>query len=95
MPAFDKDLHTFKSGEVDNLSLGQNGLTYESGTTAVTGSYFCIYVIGAATFTTLTMENLDGDTITGVSFGAGTWIYGRISAFTLSAGSVFAYKYAD
>ena len=95
MPAFDSDLHTFKTGEVENLSLGQNGMVYESGTTAVTGSFYCIDVVTAATFTTLTMENLSGDTITGVEFAAGTKIFGRISAFTLSGGSVFAYKYAD
>lgn len=93
--AFDRDLHYLQPGEVDNLSIGMNGMTYESGTTARTGNYFCIDVVTAATFTTLTMENLNGDTITGVSFAAGTRIFGRISAFTLSAGSVFAYKYAD
>jgi hypothetical protein len=94
MPAFDADNHFFKPVESDNLSLGQNGATVETGTTAVTGSFFAIQCIADTVFSSLT-GNYDGDTLAGSTLTSGTIIFGRFSAFTLTSGKVIAYKYAD
>jgi len=48
--------------------------------------------VAAATFGVLTIANLTGDAMTGVQFAAGTEIMGNITAFTLTGGSVYAYK---
>ncbi len=77
---------------VEKKLFGDNGMHHESGTTAVTGSFYEIYVYSAATFTTLTMPKNSGDALTGIAFPAGTRIKGLITAFTLSGGGVFAYK---
>lgn len=77
--------------EMQRAELGQYGFTYESGTTARTGVFFKIHCITTTTFNTLT-GNHDGDTFTGVAFPAGTIIYGRFTAITLTSGSVIAYK---
>ena len=97
MPSpFDQDLHNFKQGEVDNLSLGQNGATLESGTTSVTGKFFCIFFIEDTVFASLTNDPAwTGDAITTVTFLAGTYIYGRFTAFQLTSGAVLAYKFED
>lgn len=91
---FDKDLHFFKQGEVDNLTLGQNGATFESGTTALTGNYFCIHCLTDTVFALLTNSPAwDGDTFTGVTIPGGTYLFGRFSAITLTSGSILAYKF--
>ena len=72
--------------------MGQFGLVRESGTTAVTGNFWKLVVTGAATFTLLTIANSSGDAMTGFAFPVGTEIMGKITAFTLSGGSVIAYK---
>lgn len=71
-----------------------NGVVVESGTTAVTGDFYCIQVLADATFTTFTENAASGDAMTGFSIPAGTQLYnGRgITAFTLSSGTVRAYK---
>lgn len=71
---------------------GNDGGVNETGTTAVTGDFFAIQVIEAATFTTLTRPDFTGDALTGVEFPAGFVIYGKCTAFTLSAGKVIAYN---
>jgi hypothetical protein len=58
-------------------------------TTAVTGAWCEIVVLTAATFTTLTMEGATG-TWTGVAFPVGFIIRGKITAITLTSGSVLA-----
>jgi hypothetical protein len=58
-------------------------------TTAYTGVWCEIVVITAATFTTLTMEGSTG-TWTGVAFPVGHVIRGRITAITLTSGSIQA-----
>jgi len=71
---------------------GQFGVTYESGATVTTGSYWLIKVITTATFTTLTITGQDGDAIAGNAFPVGAEIMGKITAFTLASGSILAYK---
>jgi hypothetical protein len=77
---------------VEKKFFADNGMVHENGTTPVTGSFFEIYVYSAATFSLLTMPKTTGDAMTSISFPAGTRIKGPITAFTLSAGGVFAYK---
>lgn len=73
--------------------MGRNGLRYTADTTAVTGNFCAIYCVTSTVFTTLTAETgFDGTTITGVTFPAGTWIFSPITAYTLTSGSVFAYR---
>lgn len=71
-----------------------NGVTTETGTTAVTGDFYAIQVLEAATFTTFTENAGDGDAMTGFSIPAGTILYNGkgITAFTMSSGKVRAYK---
>ena len=92
MPQYDKDLNYFKNGEVDNLSLGTNGATIVTGTAANTGEWYAIQIVEDAAFSALTGFQLQG-TWTGVTFPTGLIIYGRFTAFTLSAGKVIAYRY--
>jgi len=80
------------TASLDLARMGQFGMTYESGTTAVTGKFWMLKVVAAATFGVLTIANLTGDAMTGVQFAAGTEIMGNITAFTLTGGSVYAYK---
>lgn len=71
-----------------------NGIVVESGTTAVTGDFYAIQVLVAATFTTFTENAKSGDAMTGFEVPAGTILYNGkgITAFTMSAGTVRAYK---
>lgn len=71
-----------------------NGVTTETSTTAVTGDFYAIQVLEAATFTTFTENAGDGDAMTGFSIPAGTLLYNGkgITAFTMSSGKVRAYK---
>ena len=71
-----------------------NGIVIETGTTAVTGDFFSIQVLEAATFTTFTERGASGDAMTGFSIAAGTILENGqgITAFTLSSGKVRASK---
>ena len=82
------------TNNIDKQSFGQEGATFESGTTAVTGEFCDITMVEDTEFSALTWPELDGDTITGVTFQAGFTIYGQITGFTLSSGKVLAYKAA-
>lgn len=82
-----------------NIDLGgntgaRNGIVNETGTTAVTGDFYAVQVLDAATFTTFTENNASGDAVTGFSIPAGTILYNGngITAFTLSSGKVRAYR---
>ena len=68
---------------------GAFGTRYISDTTARTGEWCEIVVTVAATFTTLTMEGSTG-TWTGVAFPVGHVIRGKITAITLTSGSIQA-----
>lgn len=92
MPQFDPDVHFWKQGEVDNLTLGSNGAKIVTDTSATTGSFYAIAFVEAGVFSALTGTNLQG-TWTGVTFPAGFVLYGRFSAFTLSSGKVVAYRF--
>jgi len=68
--------------------LGQNGSQVIADTNATTGDWFCIDVLVACVFTTLTGNLTPGAT----SFPAGTKIFGRFTAITLASGTIIAYK---
>lgn len=70
------------------------GVVTESGTTSVTGDFYAIQVLVAATFTTFTENAASGDAMTGFAVPAGTTLYNGkgITAFTMSSGTVRAYK---
>lgn len=70
-----------------------NGVQTVTDTSAVTGDFFAIQVLEAATFTTFTEAAATGNAMTGFSVPAGTMLYNGkgITAFTLSAGKVRAY----
>jgi len=70
---------------------GFNGGTLITGTTAKTGSWYAVQVVADVVFSTLT-GNLGGDTYAGVTFAAGTVIYGSFTAITLASGKVIAYS---
>lgn len=77
---------------VEKKFFGENGHHNETGTDAVTGSFYAIYVYEDANFSTLTSPKNTGDAWTGYTVPAGTTIPGPITAFTLTSGKVVALK---
>lgn len=73
---------------------GLAGSVNETGTTAVTGDFYRIDCLTASNFSLLTDALASGDAITGLAIPAGTSLFGRFSAFTLTSGAVRAYKAA-
>lgn len=73
---------------------GLAGSVTETGTTAVTGDFYMLDCITATTFSLLTDTLGTGDALTGTALPAGTKLYGRFSAFTLTSGIVRAYNAA-
>jgi hypothetical protein len=70
---------------------GQNGVVVETGTDAITGSFYAIQILESANFSTLTEGNKTGDAMTGFSISP-TVLYGNFTAFTLASGKVRAYS---
>lgn len=70
---------------------GQFGGVHEVGTTAITGVWIKILCLTATTFATLT-SNITGDALTGIAHPAGTILYGRFTAITLTSGEIIAYN---
>lgn len=79
------------TNNIDKQSFGQEGATFKSSGSA-SGEFCAITMVEDTIFSALTWPELDGDTITGVTFSAGFTIYGQITAFTLTSGKVLAYK---
>lgn len=73
-------------------SSGLFGVVTETGTTAITGSFAQIHCLTATTFATLTENGAASDAMTGFAIPAGTILYGRFTAFTLTSGAVRAHK---
>jgi hypothetical protein len=78
----------------DQDQCAKNGVVTESGTTAITGDFYAIQVLADANFSTFTENAATGDAMTGFSIPAGTVLYNGkgITAFTLTSGTVRAYK---
>ena len=79
-------------------SLGGNGAVLITDTSAITGNFRMIYTITETVFSVLTADHTTNDLLTqsvGSDYGtfpADRWIYGDITAITLTSGSVIAYK---
>ena len=72
---------------------GEFGGDYYGDTAAHTGqTWSSVQVLSAAVFTTLT--GTLNNSIAGVSFPAGTIIYGRFTTITLASGAVVEYRAA-
>lgn len=82
------------TNNIEKQSFGQAGAVFESGTTAVTGGFCALHIVSNAVFSSITWPELSGDALTGVTLLAGTTIFGDITGFTLSSGSVLAYNAA-
>jgi hypothetical protein len=67
------------------------GVQVATGTGSGTGPFNAIFVVAAATFSAWSESGLTG-TMTGIAFPANSWIYGNINSFTLTSGTVRAYK---
>jgi hypothetical protein len=76
-------------------TFGEAGSVFSKTTAAVTAptgvAFHAIQVVADAVFSSLT-GNIMGDAITGVTIPAGQVIFGNFTAFTLTSGSVIAYK---
>jgi len=81
------------TNNIEKQSFGQEGATFKSSGSA-SGEFCAITMVEDTVFSALTWPELDGDTITGVTFSAGFTIYGQITAFALTSGKVLAYKAA-
>ena len=81
------------TNNIEKQSFGQEGATFKSSGSA-SGEFCAITMVEDTVFSALTWPELDGDTITGVTFSAGFTIYGQITAFELTSGKVLAYKAA-
>lgn len=68
-----------------------NGARVVSNTNAVVGPFFAVQLLTAATFSSA-IVNYEGQAITGISIPAGTILYGDWDGFTLTSGTVVAYK---
>jgi len=77
---------------------GQNGAVLINDTTVITGNFRMIYTLTQTVFSVLTADHTTNDSSTqsvGADYGtvpANEWIYGDITAITLTSGSVLAYK---
>ena len=81
------------TNNIEKQSFGQEGATFKSSGSA-SGEFCAISMVEDTVFSAFTWAELDGDTITSVTFPAGFTIYGQITAFTLTSGKVLAYKAA-
>ncbi len=63
-------------------------------TTATTGSFGAIQIITDAVFSAITApEYTDASDLTTITISAGTVLYGRFTAFTLTSGVVVAHNF--
>ena len=68
-----------------------NGARIVSNTAAVVGPFFAVQCLTAVVFSAVTV-NYEGQTILGITIPAGTILYGDWDGFTLTSGTVIAYK---
>lgn len=87
------ELPTNGTGVVGARNLkGEAGAVAETGTTALSGlDWEAIQCIAETVIASYTSSTLGGDTIAGVTLPAGTIIYARFSAITLTSGKIIGY----
>lgn len=77
---------------IEDTAIGRMGSVITTGTGATTGSFYAVQFITDCTPTTFTVADGTG-TYTGVTYKAGTIVYGDITAVTVGSGETFiAYK---
>lgn len=86
-------------GDYITASFGQNGSVKDSGAKTFTGPFYAIYVTDDATVTSITYQtnqpsrkDTTDTEITSDTWTAGTWIFGNIQEFEISAGECEAFK---
>ena len=78
-------------------SFGQNGFNVVTGTSAQTGNYSAITIVTDTVVASITATNIQlngsesATALSGVTLPAGITIFGKITGFTLTSGSVIAY----
>lgn len=78
----------------NTLEFSHQGGVVIDDTTATTGQFGAIQVINDAVFSAITMpEYTNATDLTTLTLTAGTVIYGRCTAFTLTSGVVVAHNY--
>jgi hypothetical protein len=75
-------------------TLGQNAVVVTRDTTAITGDFYALQCLTDTVFSLLTEAGATGGVMTGFTVMAGTILYGRFSAYTLTSGIVRAYSAA-
>lgn len=76
---------------VPGINVPVTGVAVFSDTSAHPGPYIALFCITAVVFSAWSELSGTG-TMTGLTFPAGSWIYGNISNFTMTSGSVRAYR---
>ena len=76
--------------EVLNILAGQRGSRFVDGTDRTAGEFRAINIIEDAVFDEYTDAHMTGD-ITGTTIKQGETLYGKITSFKLTSGSVIAY----
>ena len=78
----------------NTLEFSHDGGVVVNDTTATTGRFGAIQVINDAVFSAITAPDYTNATdLTTITIVAGTVLYGRITAFTLTSGVVIAHNY--
>ena len=78
----------------NTLEFSHQGGVVVNDTTATTGNFGVIQIVNDAVFSSITApEYTDASKLQTITHSAGTAIYGRITAFTLTSGVVIAHNY--
>lgn len=78
----------------NTLEFSHQGGTVVNDTTPTTGTFGAIQVINEAVFSAITApEYTNASDLTTITLSAGTVLYGRFTAFTLTSGVVVAHAY--
>lgn len=85
------NLSRFNRTEALNAQLGQNGFEVIANTSANTTGYFAIQVLADCVFSAMTATNVTFD-FSSITFPAGQIVFANIESFTLTSGTVIAYK---
>lgn len=78
----------------NTLEFSHGGGVVVNDTTATTGRFGAIQIVNDAVFSAITApEYTDASKLLTITHSAGTVLYGRITAFTLTSGVVIAHNY--
>lgn len=84
---------TLSTEDLSALVPGSSGtIVVTTNTTAVSGTFSAIQILEDTIFSSLTEIGVSGQSMTGFTLLAGTTIFGRFTAYTLTSGKVRAYS---